>query len=74
MGLDAQCCIFGELIVCVRTVQVPTGYTYGNVSWDVPGYHVRYSLASHGPTYGIVGTDTTYTYSRVCCDLMCDDL
>ena len=36
MGLDAQCCIFGELIVCVRTVQVPTGYKYGNVSWDVP--------------------------------------
>ena len=26
MGLDGQCCIFGELIVCVRTVQVPTGY------------------------------------------------
>ena len=26
-------------------------------------YHVRYSLASHGPTYGIVWTDTTYTYS-----------
>ena len=36
MGLDVQCCIFGELIVCVRTVQVPTGYKYGNVSWDVP--------------------------------------
>ena len=36
MGLDGQCCIFGELIVCVRTVQVPTGYKYGNVSWDVP--------------------------------------
>ena len=36
MGLDVQCCIFGELIVCVRTVQVPTGYKYGNVGWDVP--------------------------------------
>ena len=55
MGLDGQCCIFGELIVCVRTVQVPTGYMYGNVSWAVP-YTVQYSYASHGPTYGIVGS------------------
>ena len=32
MGLDGQCCIFDELIVCVRTVHVPTGYNYGNVA------------------------------------------
>ena len=36
MGLDGQCGIFDELIICVRTVHVPTGYNYGNVSWDVP--------------------------------------
>ena len=39
--------------------------TYGvyvrNVSWDCTVYGTFH--ASHGPTYGIVWTDSTYTYS-----------
>ena len=62
MGLDAQCCIFGELIVCVRTVQVPTGYKYGNVSWDVPCTVQPCVLRSYVWDCG-EQTDTTYTYS-----------
>ena len=62
MGLDAQCCIFGELIVCVRTVQVPTGYKYGNVSWDVPCTVQPCVIRSHVWDCG-EQTDTTYTYS-----------
>ena len=62
MGLDAQCCIFGELIVCVRTVQVPTGYMYGNVSWDVPCTVQPCVTRSYVWDCG-EQTDTTYTYS-----------
>ena len=62
MGLDVQCCIFGELIVCVRTVQVPTGYKYGNVSWDVPCTVQPCVIRSYVWDCG-EQTDTTYTYS-----------
>ena len=61
MGLDAQCCIFGELIVCAYS----TG-TYGvyvrNVSWDVPCTVQPCVIRSHVWDCG-EQTDTTYTYS-----------
>ena len=62
MGLDVQCGIFGELIVYVRTVQVPTGYKYGNVSWDVPCTVQPCVIRSYVWDCG-EQTDTTYTYS-----------
>ena len=46
----------------VRTVQVPTGYKYGNVSWDVPCTVQPCVIRSYVWDCG-EQTDTTYTYS-----------
>ena len=52
MGLDAQCCIFGELIVCAYS----TG-TYGVYVRKCQLGCTMYGTAMrHGPTYGIVGS------------------
>ena len=46
----------------VRTVQVPTGYMYGNVSWDVPCTVQPCVTRSYVWDCG-EQTGTTYTYS-----------